>query len=159
MVLEKEILKFHQCNFAILLLISTLEKDVTVHLNKFESPSSKNALCWFLLKLGQWSWKISKVCLCVFAHFLIIFSCKKAWPFFWTKSNTFYIKIPGFVEIGPVVLEKIFKVFNVFSFNLLLSPLEKRLALPLNKLEFPLIQDSKMLCAKFGWIRKFRVRT
>ena len=59
LVLEKEIFKVHQCDFAILLL-STLEKDVTVHLNKFKSPSPEHALCCFLLKLGQWSLKIFK---------------------------------------------------------------------------------------------------
>ena len=85
--------KLHQCNFAIFLLLYNLGKDVTVRLNKLVSPSSENALCCFLLKLGKWSWKIFKVRLCVFAYFLISIPCKKAWPFFWTKSNTFYTKI------------------------------------------------------------------
>ena len=29
-----------------------LEKGVALHLNKFESPSPKDALCWVWLKLG-----------------------------------------------------------------------------------------------------------
>ena len=36
-----------------------LEKDVTLHLNKLESPLPKNALCQVWLKLVQWFWRRS----------------------------------------------------------------------------------------------------
>ena len=34
-----------------------LEKGVALNLNKLESPSPKNALCQFWLKLAQWFWR------------------------------------------------------------------------------------------------------
>ena len=34
-----------------------LEKCVALYLKKFESPSSKDALCQVLLKLAQWFWR------------------------------------------------------------------------------------------------------
>ena len=45
------------------------------------------------------------------------------------------------VEIGPVVLEKIFKFRQYIFTLLLLSPLEKGRVLYLNKLESPLTSD------------------
>ena len=35
----------------------SLEKDLALHLNKFESPSPKDALCQSWLKLGKWFWR------------------------------------------------------------------------------------------------------
>ena len=35
----------------------TLEKGGALHLNKLESPSSKNDLCWDWLKLAHWFWR------------------------------------------------------------------------------------------------------
>ena len=43
----------------------------------------------------------------------------------------------GLVEIGPVVIEKIFKFVNVFSLFRNYLPLEKGWVLHLNKLESP----------------------
>ena len=34
-----------------------LEKGIALHLNKLESPSTKNALCQVCLKLTQWFWR------------------------------------------------------------------------------------------------------
>ena len=34
-----------------------LENDTAIHLNKLESPTPKDALCQFLLKLAQWFWR------------------------------------------------------------------------------------------------------
>ena len=52
-ILEKKILKFRQCIFTILLFCSyiPLKNCVVVHLNKFESPSPKDALCQY-----GWNW-------------------------------------------------------------------------------------------------------
>ena len=47
--------------------------------------------------------------------------------------------VPSLVEIGPVVLEKkIFKSYQCIFSKWLLSPLEKCMALNLNKIELPL---------------------
>ena len=53
MILEKKILKYFQYNFTFSLW-STFEKGVGLHLNKFESPLLKDALCqvWFKLAKG-----------------------------------------------------------------------------------------------------------
>ena len=57
--------------------------------------------------------------------------------------------VPRLVEIGPVVLEKKFLNFtNVLSLFRNYLPLEKDMALHLNKLESPTPKDA--LCAKFG---------
>ena len=55
-VLNKKILK----NFNIILLFCyylPLEKGMAFHLNKLESPSSKDALCQVLMKLTLWFWR------------------------------------------------------------------------------------------------------
>ena len=51
-----------------------LEKGGALHLNKFESPVPKDALCQVWLKLAQWFWKSSKIffnfvnyLICIFA--------------------------------------------------------------------------------------------
>ena len=73
-----------------------LKKGVTFHLNKYEFPVSKDALCQVQLKLAQWFWK----------RFLNFFSA-----------------------------------LSLFCYHL---PLEKDVALHLNKLESPLYKD--VLC-------------
>ena len=44
-----------------------LEKGEALHLNKFKSPSPKDALCQVWLKLAQWFWKR-------FINFINVFS-------------------------------------------------------------------------------------
>ena len=39
-----------------------LEKDKALHLNKLESPSPKDGLYHFLLKLAQWIWRRRRTC-------------------------------------------------------------------------------------------------
>ena len=63
------------------------------------------------------------------------------------ESPSSFIKgffVPSFVEIDPVVLEK--KIFinfnNVFSLFRFYLPLEKGVALHLNKIESPLPKDA-----------------
>ena len=59
--------------------------------------------------------------------------------------------MPSVVENGSVVLEKkIFKILSMyFRYFVIISPLEKGVALHLNKLEFPSPKDA-LICAKFG---------
>ena len=79
-VLEK-ILKFCQCIFAILLL-SPLEKERALHLNKLKSPSPKDALCQVWLKLGHTFWRrIFLISSMYLRYFVIISPWKKAGPF------------------------------------------------------------------------------
>ena len=56
-VLEKKILKFRKCVFSLFHNYLPLEKGGALHLNKLESPSSKDALCQVWLKLAQWFWR------------------------------------------------------------------------------------------------------
>ena len=69
-------------------------------------------------------------------------------PSFQQKQNLFTQRyfVPGLVEIGPVVQERICKVFKCIFTNLYHVLLESGVVLPLDKLEFPLPMDSKMLC-------------
>ena len=48
---------FGQYIFAISCLDLPLKKDMTLHLNKLESPSPKDALCQVWLKLACWFWR------------------------------------------------------------------------------------------------------
>ena len=60
-VLENKIFKY----FYIILLFRyylPLEKGVALHLNKFEFPPPKDALCKVWLKLAQWFWRRSWKC-------------------------------------------------------------------------------------------------
>ena len=61
-------------------------------------------------------------------------------PSFEQKKNLFTQRyfVPGLVEIGPVVLEKICKVFQCIFTILYYLLSESGVVLPLTKLEFPL---------------------
>ena len=75
-----------------------------------------------------------------FPNFVIISPWKKEGAFIWTNLNSLHPKmiVPIFVEICPVVLEKkILKICEfIFAFCNYL-PLEKGVAIHLNKLESP----------------------
>ena len=104
-----------------------LEEGRTHHLNKFESPLPKDALCQVWLKLAQWIWNwlsgsgedflISSM---YFRYLIIISPWKKEGPFFSTNLNTLHPRcfVPGFVEIGRVVLEKKIFKFHQGIFNI-----------------------------------------
>ena len=93
-----------------------LEKGRTLHLNKLESPSPKDALWQVWLKLAQWFWRRRFLNFVnVFSLFWIISPWKRAGPFFWKKTwipLTTECFVPSWVEIGSVVLEK-----KIFSFR------------------------------------------
>ena len=86
-----------------------------------------------------------------FYNFVFIFLWKKAWTFNMNKpkssspKDAFY---HGLVEIGPVVLEKIFK-FNVYSLFRTYLPLEKDGPLRLYKFEYP--SPKYLIRSKFAW--------
>ena len=55
-----------------------LEKDGALHLNKFESPSPKDALCQVWMKIGS---VVLEKKFCQFRYFLIISPWKRAGSF------------------------------------------------------------------------------
>ena len=55
-ILEKKISKF-LIVFSLYLFPIGKGRDLTLHLNKIESPSSKNALCQVWWKLAHWFWR------------------------------------------------------------------------------------------------------
>ena len=63
-------------------------KNMTLHLNKLESPPPKDALCLVWLKLVKWFWRrLLFNIFNIFYHFAIISPWKRAWPFIWTNLN------------------------------------------------------------------------
>ena len=62
-----KIFKFHQCIFLFHNYLP-LEKGVTLHFNRLEPPSPKEALCQGWLKLAQWFWRN------IFLNFVNVFS-------------------------------------------------------------------------------------
>ena len=76
-----------------------LAKSVTLHLNKPEFPSSKDALCQSWLKFAQWFWRR-------FLNFVNVFLLspwKRVWPFIWGNSPHQRMFLPSSFEIGQVV--------------------------------------------------------
>ena len=72
--------------FCLLFQYLPLEKDVALHLSKFKSPLSKDALCWVLLKLAVWFLRTR------FLNFLHVFSLfrnspwKRVWSFLYLTN-------------------------------------------------------------------------
>ena len=96
-----------------------LENGGTLHLNKFEFRSLKNALSQVWLKLAQWFWR--RFLIFKFRQFLLFRNyppLKRALPVICTKL--IYIPfiqgyiVPSLVEIGSVVLEKKKKSWKVY---------------------------------------------
>ena len=98
-------------------VIISYKKGGSLHLNKLESPSPKNALCQGWLKLAQWSWRRR------FFKFVNVFSLLRNYLSL-EKGGSLHLKkleSPSpkndlyqvcMVEIGPVVLEKIFLILQ-----------------------------------------------
>ena len=88
--------------------------------------------------------KILKFCECIFRYFVIISRRKRVGPFIWTNLNPLHPRciVPSLIDIGQVVLEKIFINFvNVFSLFRNYLPLEKDRALHLKTLKSPSPKD------------------
>ena len=98
--------------------------------------------------IGSGKFQISTMYFC---YFVIIYPGKGCGPTFgqtWIPfSKGCYL--PSLIELGPVVLEKIFKFCQCIFTISWLSPLEKGLALHLNKFESPL---KNALC--LVWLEK-----
>ena len=109
--LEKKIFWFGQCIFTISYL-SPFEKGGAHHLNKLESPSTKDALCQVWLKMVQCFWRRRFLnFINVFSEFRNYLPWKRAGSFIW--NNTQGCFVPSLIEIGPVVLEKKMKMWKV----------------------------------------------
>ena len=95
-----------------------LKNGVVLHLNKFEFPSSKDALCTVLLKFARWflRWRFWN-----FFHIFTLFRNylpfgKRRGPLFEQSWILFTQGCFGLTLIGiaPVVLEKKMKMSNVY---------------------------------------------
>ena len=137
-VLEKNILRFHQWFFTISKL-SPLRKRWALHLNYFKSPSPKDALCQVWLKLVKWflGRRFSYI-VNVFHYFVIISPWKRTGPFL----NTLEFHSPKvarcrvWLKLAQWFLERRFLNFvNVFS-------LFRSFALHLNKVKSPSRKDA-----------------
>ena len=68
-----------------------LEKGAALHLNKFESPSPKDAFCQVWLKLAQWFWRRNILNTSMyFRYFVIISPWNRTGPFIWRNLNPIY---------------------------------------------------------------------
>ena len=86
---------------------------MVLYLNKLESPSPKDALWQVWLKLSKWLWRRR------FFNFVNVFSLFSNYlPL--EKGGTLHLNklqsppLKSLVEIGPVVLEKMMKMWNVY---------------------------------------------
>ena len=128
-----------------------LEKGGSLHLNKFESLLTKDTLCQVLMKLAQWFWRRRFLKnINVFSQFGNYFLLEKGGSLHLNKFESPLSKD----TLCQVLLKlaqwfwrrRFYKNINVFSQFRNYLPLEKGMALYLNKLEslYP-----RMLCAKF----------
>ena len=114
MVLKKKIFKNSQ--FVSTILSSPIGKGQAYHWNKIESPSPKDVLCYFWLKLAQWFWWRR------FFNFVNLFSLfryylplEKGGPFTLHLNKLEVCFVPSLVEIGPVILQKKTKLWKVYE--------------------------------------------
>ena len=114
-----------------------------LQLNKLESPSIKNALWQFWLKLTQW---FLRRFVNVFCYFVIISPWKRAGPSLeqtWIQFTQRCDEL-SLVEIRPVILEK--KIFKFrhsnFCYFVIISPWKKGGILHLKKRESPPPEDA-----------------
>ena len=80
---RRSILLFRQCFFSIFCNFFLMEKDRTLHLNKLESPSPRDALCQVWLKFAQWFCRrrLFLISSRYFCYFVIIFPQKRVGTF------------------------------------------------------------------------------
>ena len=153
-VLEKKILKFHQCFFAIS-LFSPLGRGLChpfIWTNKIESSSFKDALSQVLDKISPAVLeKIIENVSVYFRCFVSISSLKRAWPFIWTNWNPHYPRMLS-ANLGkncPFGSGEDFKILPMyFCYFAIISPWKRAGSFIWTNLN-PL--HAKMLCAKFGW--------
>ena len=120
---------------------------MVLHLNKVESPSPKNALCQVWLKLVQWFLRRR------FFNFVNVFSLFRNY-FPVEKGVSLHLHKLGFPSSKDALCQvwlklaqwiwrrRFFKFVNVFSIFHNYLPLEKGIALHLNKFESPPPKDA-----------------
>ena len=144
-VLEKKILKFCWCIFAISLLSPLL--------NKLESPSPKDAFFQVWLRLAQWFVRrfLIKILLMYFRFFVITSPWKRVGPFISGNFNPLYPRMlcAKFDWNKPGGSWEDSNFINIFLLLYCLLLLEKGMALYLNKPQSLLPKDA--LCKEFGW--------
>ena len=124
-----------------------LEKGVGLHLNKFVSPTPKDALCQVWLKLAQWFWGRRFLSVGnLFLHLLLSYTLGEGHgP---TTSHHIELLCAKFSWNWP-------NGSGVDDFKMLIIyfcyylPLEKSVVLHLNRLESP--SPKKILCFMFCW--------
>ena len=131
-----------------------------VHLNKFESPSPKDALCQFWLKLAQWFWgKRFLNFVDVFLQFRNNFPLKRAGPFIWTNLNLVHARMhcAKFGWHSPSgSIEEDFEISSMyFLYFVIISPWKRAESFIWTNLN---TLHPTMLCAKFGWKLLWRKR-
>ena len=102
-----------------------LKKDVAHHLNKLDSPSSKDALCQVWLKIAQWFWRrfLNFVNVFLLFHNYMYLPLEKDVALHLNKLDSPSPQgsfVSSLVEIGTVVLKK--KLSMYFSYFILNSP-------------------------------------
>ena len=142
-----------------------LEKGVTLHLNKLESPLPKDALCQVWLKLTQCLWRRRFLNVVnVFSLFRYYLPLEKSRALHLNKLESPSPK-DALCKVWLKLAQwfwrrRFFNFFNVFSLFCNYLPLEKGMALHLNKLESPLSKDA--LChvwlklAQWFWRRRWK---
>ena len=146
-ILERKIFFNFVNEFSLFRDYLPLEKGGALHLNKFESPSPKNALCQVWLKLAKWFLRrrflISSM---YFRYVLIISLWKRTGPFIWTNLNPLHPRTLcakfGWNWPSGSGEEDFFNFVNEFSLFRDYLPLEKDGALHLNKLDYPSPKDA-----------------
>ena len=116
---------------------------------KIKSPSSKDGLCqvWLKYILEQQFWRYLQFVIAMHFHYNPLLSplerrCDRSFQHTRVPFTQGY-SVPSLVEIGQVVLEKkIFKSRQCIFSMWLVFPLEKCMALNLNKFEFPLSKNT-----------------
>ena len=127
---------------------------MVLHLNKLESPSPKDALCQVWLKLARWFWRRGLF------YFVNVFSLFHTYlPL--EKSGALHLNKHESPSTNDALCqvwlnwpsgsgeEVFFNFVNVFSLFHNYLPLEKGMALHLNKLEYPSHKDA--LCQ--DWLK------
>ena len=109
-----------------------------LYLLKVEFPYIRMLCAKFGWNLSSGSWVEDFYISSKYFRYFLIMEWHGKWAFIWTNLNTLHIQgcfVPSFIEIGSVVLEKIFKfgqwIFYLFRYYL---SLEIMVALYLNKL-------------------------
>jgi hypothetical protein len=133
-----------------------------LHLNKLESPSPKDYLCQFWLKLALLFWRKRLLNdTTPFLHFVIISPLKRTWPFIWTNLNSLHPK--AIISLGfvfTIYVEERFRTQNGRYFNSTIKNVYPFWVLNLSFIHSKyepewyncLCLHPRIICTKFDWI-------